>query len=133
MSYHDKVKGLTADAEQLEQVYRAARDAGDGDAFREAIDASHAQAPDNLLLAAWFYRLRDTAVKAKGYAVAWAWALPLAVANGLLLWLLSGDAFKVQIFSFQGASRTFGPAALLLVGPLSALFVLAYMALVGLT
>ena len=79
MSYHDTVSALADDPEQLEQAFRAAREAGATDAFKQAIDDHHTKAPENLLYAAWFYRLKDTAVKAKGYAVAWAWVLPLAV------------------------------------------------------
>jgi len=131
MSYHDRVKALAGDAEQLEQVYRAAREAGDAEAFKRAVEDSHEQAPADLLLAAWFYRLRDAAVKAKGYTVAWAWVVPLAVANGLLLWWLSGDRFRIWTYAFQGAGRTFGPVALLLVGPICALAVLVYLTAVG--
>ena len=97
MSYHDTVGALAADAEQLEQVYHAALEAGEPDAFKQAIDDSHANAPDNLLYAAWFHRLQYAAAQVKGYAVAWAWVVPLAVANGLLFWWLSGDRFTIQL------------------------------------
>ena len=88
MSYNDTVNALGGDAEHLEQVYKTARQAGEADAFQEAIEASYIAAPDNLLYAAWFYRLKQSAAQAKGYVVAWAWVIPLAVINGLLFWHL---------------------------------------------
>ena len=70
MSYDETVGALAGDAEQLEQVYQEALQSGEGDAFKQAIDERHTNAPDNLLYAAWFYRLRAAAAQAKGYAVA---------------------------------------------------------------
>ena len=100
MSYHDTVNDLAADPEQLEQVYQTAQKAGETDAFREAIDSIHTTAPENLLYAAWFHRLRYTAAQAKGYVVAWAWVIPLAVINAMLFWWLSGDRFMIVIEGF---------------------------------
>ncbi|HSR29981.1 MAG TPA: hypothetical protein VLY63_05395 [Anaerolineae bacterium] len=131
MSYHDAVSALSEDAEQLEQIYHAALKAGDADAFKQAIDDSHTSTPENLLYAAWFHRLRYTAARAKGYAVAWAWVIPLAVANGLLFWWLSDDRFMITIRSFRGTHRDFMPATVLLAASLSAVFVLIYLTVVG--
>ncbi|UCG23757.1 MAG: hypothetical protein JSW55_16715 [Chloroflexota bacterium] len=131
MSFHETVNDLADDAEQLEQVYQAALKAGETAAFQEAIDASHAKAPQNLLYAAWFHRLQYAAAQAKGYVVAWAWVLPLAAVNALLFWWLSGDQFTITIEGFRGRSRDFMPAIVLLGASLSALFVLIYFIAVG--
>jgi hypothetical protein len=131
MSYHDTVSALAQDAEQLEQVYRAAREAGATDAFKQAIDDSHEKAPENLLYAAWFYRLKDTVAQARGYVVAWAWVIPLAVINGLLFWWLSADRFVITIEGFGWTARTFPPAIVLLAAPLTAVFVLIYLTAIG--
>ncbi len=132
MSYHDTVSALAEDAEQLEQVYQAALKAGETEAFKQAVDARHTAAPENLLYAAWFYRLKYTAERAKSFAVAWAWAVPLAAINGLLFWWLSDDRFMIQI---EGASHTvssdFMPAIILLAGPIAAAFILTYLTAVG--
>jgi hypothetical protein len=133
MSYHDTVSTLAQDAELLEQLYQAALEAGETDAFKQAIDDSHAAAPENLLYAAWFHRLKYAAARAKSFAVAWAWVIPLALLNGLLFWWLSDDQrFMIEIV---GARREraydFVPAVLLWAAPLSAAFVLAYFTLVG--
>jgi hypothetical protein len=130
MSYHDTVSALARDAERLEEAYRAAREAGVTDAFKQAIDDSHAKAPENLLYAAWFYRLRDTVAQAKGY-VAWAWVIPLAVINALSFWWLSDDRFRIAIEGFRGTERTFAPAIVMLAGSLSAVFVLIYLTAIG--
>lgn len=131
MSYQETVSALAGDAEQLEQVYQGALKAGEGGAFQEAIEAGHRAAPENLLYAAWFHRLQAAAEQVKGYVVAWGWAVPLAVINGLLLWWLSRDGFNIMLQGFQGAERSFGPVVLLLAAPISAVFVMIYLVAVG--
>jgi hypothetical protein len=131
MSYHDTVSALAGDAEQLEQTYHAALEAGKADAFKQAIDDSYTNAPENLLYAAWFHRLKYTAAQAKGYAVAWAWVIPLAVINGLLFWWLSADRFMITIEGFRGFDRDYMPAIVLLAASFSAIFVLIYLTAVG--
>jgi hypothetical protein len=131
MSYHDTVSALAQDAEQMEQVYHAALKAGETDAFKEAIDDSYRSAPENLLYAAWFHRLKRAAAQAKGYVVAWAWVIPLAVINGLLFWWLSADRFMITIEGIRGTERDFVPAVFILAAPFSALFVLIYLTGVG--
>ena len=131
MSYHDTVSALAQDAEQLEQVYRAAHKAGETDALKQAVDDSHTNAPGNLLYAAWFHRLKYAAAQAKGYAVAWAWVIPLAVINALLFWWLSDDRFMITIESFRGTDRDLMPGLVLLAASLSAVFILIYLTAVG--
>ena len=133
MSYHDTVGALAQDAEQLEQVYHAALKAGQADAFKQAIDASHTSAPENLLYAAWFHRLKHTAAQAKRFVIAWAWVIPLALINGLLFWWLSDDQrYMIQVArTYRGDAVDFLPAIVLLAAPLSAAFVLIYLTAVG--
>ncbi|MBP6786506.1 MAG: hypothetical protein KA170_02875 [Candidatus Promineofilum sp.] len=134
MSYQNKVQALAADAEQLESVYQAALDAGEVDAFRQAIDANRTAAPDNLLFAAWFHRLRHSATQAKASFIAWGWALPLALLNGLLLWGLSDEQrFAIDIAAARPglAATPFLPLVILLAAPLSAVFVSLYLTAAG--
>ena len=119
-SYHDTVNAVAQDAEQLEKVYHTAVKAGETEAFIQAIDDRHTKIPDNLLYAAWFYRLKYTAAQAKGHIVAWAWVLPLAVMNGLLFWWLSDDRFMVTIKSFRGGESNFMPGIVLLGAAIAA-------------
>ena len=53
MSYKETVATLAADPRQLEDVYHAALQVGETDAFKEAIYEIHGAAPENLLYAAW--------------------------------------------------------------------------------
>jgi hypothetical protein len=131
MSYHDAVNALAQDAEQMEQLYHAALEAGEADDFQRAIDDGHTNAPENLLYAAWFHRLKHTVAQAKGYAVAWAWVIPLAIANGLLFWWLSDNRFVITTQGFRGAQSDYMPGIVLWIGPLSAVFVLIYLVVVG--
>jgi len=131
MSYHDTVGELAQDAEQMENVYRTALKAGEADAFKEAIDEGYRSTPENLLYAAWFHRLKHAAARAKGFAVAWAWVVPLAVLNGLLFWWLSDDRYLIRVAGLPGTGRDFMPAILLLAAPLSAALMLVYLTVVG--
>ncbi len=131
MTYQQRVNDLAADPEQLEQVYQSALKAGQVDAFEQAIDAGYESAPDNLLYAAWFHRLKYTAKKAKDNVVAWAWVIPLALLNGLLFWWLSGDQFMIDIGDATNYSRNLAPVIMWMAAPLSAVFVLTYLTVVG--
>lgn len=133
MSYQDTVRELAQDAEKLEQVYHAAREAGETEAFRQAIDDSHASVPDNLLYAAWFHRLKHAGDRAKTFVIAWAWVVPLALVNGLLFWWLSDDQrFMIELAGAPYlAPADFLPAVFLLAAPISAAFVTIYLTVVG--
>ncbi|MDX1418086.1 MAG: hypothetical protein R3293_28045, partial [Candidatus Promineifilaceae bacterium] len=132
MSYLDKIYTLAADAEQMEQVYQSAAAAGETEAFQKAIVTGHESQPDNLLFAAWYYRLIAAASQAKEYVVAWAWVIPLAVINGLLLWLLADEnRFMITIEGFLGRSEDFIPMIFLLAAPVTAVFVLIFLTIVG--
>ena len=133
MSYLEKINALAADAEKLEQTYHEALRAGEAGAFSAAIEAGHASAPQNLLFAAWYYRLQYAAGRARSFAVAWAWVIPLAVANGLLFWWLSDfNRFIVTTQStLGGRERTLLPAVVLLAAPVAGAFVLVYLTAVG--
>lgn len=134
MTWQETVDKLGDNAEQLEQLYRTAVRAGKGDAFREAIETRHAAAPDNLLYAAWYYRLRAAATQGKEAFIAWGWAIPLALLNGLALWLLS-DEERFGVIIAGAPSQTFIynyiPVVVLLAGLISAALVMAYLAGAG--
>ncbi len=133
MSLQDTISTLAADPERLESVYQEAVAAGDAAAFQQAIDDRHATEPENLLYAAWFYRLRATATRARSVVIAWSWVIPLALANGLLFWWLSDDdRYMVQLANIRtGIPSNYLPAIILLAAPLSAALVLVYLTGVG--
>ena len=133
MAYQDTVHTLAHNPEQLEQAYQSALKAGQSDAFRQAIEAGRTADPDNLLYAAWHYRLRAVAATARETFIHWGWAIPLAVLNGLLFWGLSDDTrFSIPLAGLgRVAPSNFMPTLVLLLGPLAALFVLAYLVAAG--
>ena len=132
-TYLDAVNSFSTDPERLEVVYQAAVKAGEVADFRQAIDARRAATPDNLLYAAWYFRLQNAATQVKGTFIRWGWVLPLALLNGLLFWWLSDDArYAIRLQGLRGQEvSTFIPTLILLVGPLAAVFVLAYLAAAG--
>lgn len=126
MLYLDSIRGLGAEAEPLERLYHQAVKSGEADDFAEAVNICYTEAPDNLLYAAWRYRLAYAATQIKERAIAWAWAIPLAVINGLLLWLLSGDTLFIKV-----NDADFVPGVFLAAGPVCAAFIMLYLALAG--
>ncbi len=132
MSYLPTIRSLTGDPEQLELAYRQAVKAGDESAFAEAIEANYAQAGDSVLLAAWHYRLLAAAATVKARVIAWRWALPLGLLNGLLLWLLSDDRYGLKAPNpYTGLTYTFLPVVALLAAPVSAVMIVLFLALAG--
>lgn len=132
MSYREAVRSLGSNAEQLEILYQEALRSGQVDAFAEAIEVNFAESGHNLLYAAWHYRLAYMAARVKGRVIAWGWAIPLALLNGLILWLLSDDRFTVQVVTSPGGQqRDFLPLVVLLAAPISALVIGLFLAGVG--
>jgi hypothetical protein len=133
MSYLPTVQRLADNPEEMELAYQEAVKAGAADAFGEAVEAGYAQAGDNLLLAAWHYRLTYAMAQARGRAVAWGWALPLGLLNGLLLWILSDDQrFNLKVVNpLTGEMVTFLPLVALLAAPISAMVLALFMTVAG--
>lgn len=122
MNYLTLVREASADAQRLETTYRSASQAGDGAAFGEAIHACYAAAPDNLLYAAWYYRLREPLSAPQRQFIDWRLALLLGIPGGLIFWLLS----DVERFHIQDV-----PLLALIAGPLSAGLIMVFLTLAG--
>lgn len=92
---------IEADPQELERLYHEARQQGWTDRFRDALFAAYDAAPDNLLYAAWFYRLRNMAADAAAprRGANWLAAVPLSVVTGLLFWAIS-DVENLLLFDF---------------------------------
>lgn len=114
--------------EALERRYRELRSDTERAAFKQAIEARYAQEPDNLLLAAWHARLMWSEEKAPSRPIAWTWAVPLAILNGLLLWVFSDDRLGLRL---PGETYIFMPAIILYWMPVSAAVMLLYLAAAG--
>ncbi len=126
MTYLDRIR-TTADPEALEQAYRNAVQRGEDAAFTGAVESAYAEAPDNLLLGAWHYRLAYEIAQPVGRAIPWLAAIVLAAANGLIFWWLSAEQYMIRV---DGGGHV--PALLLAWAPISAVFVLALLVAGGL-
>ena len=133
MSYLPTILQHASDPEELELSYQQAVKVGAEEAFAEAVEAGYAQAGDNLLLAAWHYRLAYAMAKAKGRVIAWGWAIPLGVLNGLLLWLLSDDQrFNIQLANpLTGQMYSLIPLVALLAAPISVALIALFLTVAG--
>lgn len=133
MTYLSAVQRLADNPEELELAYQQAVKAGAEADFVAAVEAGYAQAGDNLLLAAWHYRLAYAAAKVKGRVIAWGWALPLGMLNGLLLWLLSDEErFNIRVTNpLTGQLTTLIPLVVLAALPISAVVIALFLSAAG--
>lgn len=133
MSYQEIVPTLANHPEEMEQTYQQAARAGQASAFADAVEVSYRQAPDNLLLAAWHFRLAHAMAEAKGRVIAWGWALPLGLLNGLLLWLLSDEErFNIRVTNpLTGQLTTLIPLVVLAAVPISAVVIALFLSAAG--
>jgi hypothetical protein len=76
---------------KMEQLYQAAQEEDQMEAFQSALRSCYQEAPDNLLYAAWFYRFQTkTGTISKFHqAINWSLAVPLSILTGLIFWSLS--------------------------------------------
>lgn len=121
-TYLPAIRAAHADPQQLEQLYQGARREKAGERFVADLLVCYREAPDNLLYAAWYYRLHQSDQQEASARLAshWRLAIPLSLLNGLLLWLLSDNGLVL-------GNRT--PYVVLLWSPLAALLTLAFLAL----
>jgi len=134
VGYKELIRESGRNPARLEEMYQDSVRMQTAGGFADALQAAYTEEPDNLLYAAWHYRLTSAASALAAGAAAeaarhipWLLAVALAAANGVLLWLLSDtDRFKIRL---ESGMET--PYFLLLWGPLAGVFVLAYLAQTG--
>lgn len=115
MSYTSEIESAMQDPKLLEELYQKARQAGQADAFAAEIARRHAAAPDNVLLAAWHYRLQP-AVLAEEPArqINWRLAVPLSLLLAILYGLMAQRHFDLPD-GLPYLVLTWAPAAACLV------------------
>jgi hypothetical protein len=106
------------DPQTLETSYRQAVAEKREAAFKIDVETCFQEQPDNLLFAAWYYRLQNVAQAAR--QIAWKFAVPLAILNMLIFWWVSDDAYRILAQN---------PLILLVWSPISAILVMAYLSL----
>lgn len=119
MAYVDTLRLYEQNPQGLEQLYQQARRDGQAHEFAQAVEQLHAEAPDQLLLQAWFYRLtqggEESRVKASPN---WLVAIVLSMLCGLSIWLFA-DTTRFTIGDEI-------PLLLFVAAPLCALWIMGY-------
>ena len=133
MEYTPDIQAASRDPKSLEALYQAVLQAGAESDFQASLEACYAAEPENLLYAAWHYRLREAAMpsrmaQAPSPAAAqarerpgpnWKLAVPLGIATGLIFWALSDE--KLLFLDHL-------PYLFLLWAPIAALLAMGFLA-----
>jgi hypothetical protein len=120
MDFNKEVESTLDNPQALEALYQSAQEHKGELTFRDAIEAGFERNPNNLLLAAWHYRLQEARreLRQQPHAANWKLAIPLGILTGLLLWILSNPRLDFP---------TSIPFPLLIWAPLGALAVTAFL------
>ncbi len=122
MDYWQEIRVAHTDPERLEDLYQTARRESKAEEFATDLLTCYQESPDNILYAAWYYRLQPTLPEERAVrkGANWRLAIPLSVLAGLVLWLLSDPRLTLP----DGA-----PFFILVWAPIEACFVIAFLML----
>jgi hypothetical protein len=122
MPYQQEITSSKNNPQQMEALFQAARLRRETRQFIAELDACFSAEPDNLLLQAWHYRLQSMEEPRRLESIGgnWKLAIPLAILNGLVLYLLSNPELTLihQV-----------PWLAMLAAPITAVFVMTFLAL----
>lgn len=121
IEYLPAIQQAQSDPQRLEALYRQARTSGAEGRFRTALETSYNQAPENVLLGAWHFRLDGAAHEAHARTVAWRLAIPISIVLGLIFWALSDPSYTLTSNGI--------PTLALVWAPLTALAMLWFLTL----
>lgn len=122
MKYRSDIQAASATPLLLEELYQTAQRQNETLEFAQDLSACYEAAPDNLLYAAWYYRLQKSKAELREKArknINWLLAVPLGILTGLIFWSIS-DA------SLESASHI--PYLFILWAPIASLFALCFLA-----
>jgi hypothetical protein len=97
MKYSTAIESALNDPKSLEELYQEARGAGETGEFAAEVASRYSSSRENVLLAAWYYRLQPEAARAasqtieRGREINWRLAIALSIALSVIYWLLAGD------------------------------------------
>jgi len=94
MKYIPDIRAAHNAPQQLEQLYQTASGENQAGEFAADLMACHDESPDNVLYAAWYYRLQQAAQQDQGdrRSINWKLAIPLSILTGLIFWLLFDES-----------------------------------------
>ncbi|HEY7358431.1 MAG TPA: hypothetical protein VH590_18245 [Ktedonobacterales bacterium] len=108
-SYRELIAAAQHDPEQIEQLYQAARRTRRADQFAQDVHALYQESSENVLYAAWHFRLQHSASEDWFARIGshWRLAIVMSILLGLLLWGLSDPTLtfgqQVPLLVFVGA------------------------------
>jgi len=121
MKYLQDIRAAHADPERLENLYRAALRENAGDEWKSDLLACLAESPDNILYAAWRYRLQAAETEQpESRGVNWKLAIPLGLVAGIVFAVLSSSLFDLPRHT---------PLLLFAWAPVGACFIVAFLTL----
>ena len=123
MTYMQEITSKRDNPQHLEDIFQEAKRNQEIDLFSADMLACYTAEPENLLYQAWFYRLKNLSGEQKlreGLLAHWKLAVPLAILNGLVFWVLSDPDWHILDHL---------PVFLLLAAPVMAIFVMAFLSL----
>lgn len=94
MLYLSNIREAKEDPERMEAIYQDARQNAETKDFQAGLLAAYEESPDNVLLAAWYYRMQQAAPveeKVNKDGVNWKLAIPMSIITGLVLWLITTE------------------------------------------
>jgi hypothetical protein len=94
MIYLSHIREAREDPERLEGIYQEARQNAETDDFQAGLLAAYEESPENMLLAAWYYRMQQAAPeepRERKAGVNWKLAIPLSILTSLVLWLITAE------------------------------------------
>jgi hypothetical protein len=124
MKFINSIRDAEGDPQKMEALYQAALQENAAVEFDADLIYCYKANRDDLLLAAWYYRLQaipPAKVEPARQPALWMLAIPLAILNGLAFWILSGKQFVFSPGNF--------PHLRLLWAPVAALVILVYLTL----
>jgi hypothetical protein len=113
MDFDAQIFKAQSDPRRLEEIYRSARGSDQLEAFRAAVLALYESSPDNVLLAAWVYRLEGLTEETRRpvRAANWVAAIPLSILTGLIFWALSDFRSLLVVGEFPQFALWWSPVA----------------------
>ena len=92
MNYLQEIRNASDDPKQMESLFQEVSERGKTTVFQSDLTALYEEMPENILLAAWYFRLQqmttsDESIKKDG--VNWRLAIPLSIITGLIFWLIT--------------------------------------------
>ena len=121
MKYLQDIRAAHTDPERLENLYHTALRENAGDECKSDLLACLAESPDNILYAAWRYRLQAAEIEQpESRGVNWKLAIPLGLIAGLVFAVLSISRFDLPRHT---------PLLLFAWAPIGACFIVALLTL----